>query len=480
MLQTKITTTTQTTGNTVSNTSIDEMVAAIGANAVLTTDADMAAYLSDWRGSYTGKALAVVRPANTEEVAKIVRICATHKTPIVPQGGNTGLVGGSVPDDSGLAIVLSLNRMNRIRGIDTDNDTMTVDAGVILQTAQARATEANRLFPLSLAAEGSCTIGGNLSTNAGGTNVLRYGNTRDLVLGVEVVTPQGEIWHGLSGLRKDNTGYDLRHLFIGAEGTLGVITGATLKLFPLPKARAVAFVAVATPVAAVQLLNRIKLAFADRLVGFELVSRVCIDLVLRHIPNTREPFNERYDWHVLIELNDSRADAPLNDWLENALADAIEANCATDAVIAANETQANELWRLREEISEAQRLDGKNVKHDISVPISRIADFIAKCDAALKSAFPDISLVCFGHMGDGNLHYNCGLPAKGLMNAEVINDIVYQQVSEFGGSISAEHGLGQLKRDEIVKHKSSVALDMMRALKKALDPNGIMNPGKVL
>jgi FAD/FMN-containing dehydrogenase len=459
---------------------INDMIAAIGKAAVLTSDADMSAYLSDWRGSYAGKALAVVRPANTEEVAKIVRICAAHKTPIVPQGGNTGLVGGSVPDNSGNAIVLSLNRMNRIRALDTDNDTMTVDAGVILQTAQQRAVEANRLFPLSLAAEGSCTIGGNLSTNAGGTNVLRYGNARDLVLGLEVVTPQGDIWYGLSGLRKDNTGYDLRHLFIGAEGTLGVITAATLKLFPLPKARSVAFVAVASPVAAVQLLSRIKLAFADRLVGFELVSRVCLDLVLRHIPNTREPFNERHDWHVLIELNDSRADAPLIEWLENALADAMEADIANDAVIAANETQMNELWRLREEISEAQRLNGKNVKHDISVPISRIPDFIEKCDAALRTAYPDISLVCFGHLGDGNLHYNCGLPAKGLMNAEAINDIVYQHVSKFGGSISAEHGLGQLKRDEIVKYKSSVALNIMRALKHSLDPDGIMNPGKVL
>ncbi len=460
--------------------SIDEMIAAIGSAAVMTNDVDMAAFLTDWRGSYTGKALAVVRPANAEEVAKIVRICAANKIPIVPQGGNTGLVGGSVPDDSGKAIVLSLNRMNRIRAVDTDNDTMTVDAGVILHAIQARAIEVNRLFPLSLAAEGSCTIGGNLSTNAGGTNVLRYGNARDLVLGLEVVTPQGEIWHGLSGLRKDNTGYDLRHLFVGAEGTLGVITGATLKLFPLPKARAVAFVAVASPRAAVQLLNRIKLAFADRLVGFELVSRVCLDLVLRHIPNTREPFAQHYEWHVLIELNDSKADAPLTDWIENELADAMEAGCATDAVIAANETQINELWRLREEISEAQRLDGKNVKHDISVPITHIPDFIEKCDAALKNAFPDIALVCFGHLGDGNLHYNCGLPAKGLTNATAINDIVYQHVSEFLGSISAEHGLGQLKRDEIVKHKSAVALTMMRAVKHSLDPDGIMNPGKML
>jgi FAD/FMN-containing dehydrogenase len=464
--------------------SIDEMIAAIGASAVLTSEADMAAYLSDWRGSYKGKALAVVRPANTEEVAKIVRICAAHKTPIVPQGGNTGLVGGSVPDDSGTAIVLSLNRMNHIRAVDIDNDTITVDAGVILQIVQERARTVDRLFPLSLAAEGSCTIGGNLSTNAGGTNVLRYGNARDLVLGLEVVTPQGEIWHGLSGLRKDNTGYDLRHLFIGAEGTLGVITGATLKLFPLPKARTVAFVALASPTDAVRLLSRMKRAFADRLVGFELVSRRCIDLVLQHIPNTRAPFAEPHAWHVLIELNDSRADAPIGEWLETELADAFEAGEALDAVIATSDAQINELWRLREEISEAQRLNGKNIKHDISIPISSIADFIEKCDAALTHAFPDIALVCFGHLGDGNLHYNCGLPATSPMstNASVnaINEIVYEQVSKFAGSISAEHGLGQLKRDAIVKHKSGVAMQMMREIKRSLDPYNIMNPGKVL
>jgi FAD/FMN-containing dehydrogenase len=463
-----------------SPTLINEIVAAIGAAYVLTDDADKAPYLSDWRGSYTGKALAVVRPATTLEVASVVKICAAHQTPIVPQGGNTGLVGGSVPDATGRSIVLSLNRMNRIRAIDTDNDTMTVDAGVILQTVQDKAREVDRLFPLSLAAEGSCTIGGNLSTNAGGTNVLRYGNARDLVLGLEVVTADGEIWDGLSGLRKDNTGYDLRHLLIGAEGTLGVITAATLKLFPLPKARTVAFVAMASPQHAVRLLGRMKRAFADRLVGFELVSRVCLDLVLKHIPNTREPFAQPYAWHVLIELNDSRADAPIGEWLENELAESFEADEAVDAVIATSEAQINELWRLREEISEAQRLDGKNVKHDISIPISAIPQFITECDAALVQAFPSISLVCFGHLGDGNLHYNCGLPAQGLMNAVAINDIVYQHVSKFGGSISAEHGLGQLKRDEITKHKSAVALKMMHEIKQALDPQGIMNPGKVL
>ncbi len=457
-----------------------ELRAVVGEAACLTSATDMAPYLTDWRRTYTGKALAVIRPANTAEVSAVVKICAAHQTPIVPQGGNTGQVGGSVPDTSGAAIVLSLNRMNRIRAIDTDNDTITVDAGVILQNVQAAAHAADRLFPLSLAAEGSCTIGGNLSTNAGGTNVLRYGNARDLVLGLEAVTPAGDIWHGLSGLRKDNTGYDLRNLLIGAEGTLGVITAATLKLFPMPKTRAVAFVAVASPEHAVLLLNRIKRAFADRLVGFELVSRICLELVLRHIPNIQEPFSQKYLWHVLIEANDSRADAPIGEWLEVELAQAFETGEVLDAVIAASEAQIKALWRLREEISEAQRIEGKNVKHDISVPISRIPAFIEKCDAALTQAFPDISIVCFGHLGDGNLHYNCGLPAQGLMNAVPINDIVYAHVDEFGGSISAEHGLGQLKRIEITKHKSLIALDMMRQIKRALDPHNIMNPGKVL
>ncbi len=462
------------------NPLVASLHAIVGDAGLVTLPADMAPYLADWRGNFAGQAVAVVRPANTHEVAAVVKRCAETKTPIVPQGGNTGLVGGGVPDNSGNAIVLSLNRMHHIRAIDTDNDTMTVEAGAILQTVQDKARAVERLFPLSLAAEGSCTIGGNLSTNAGGTNVLRYGNARDLVLGLELVTPQGDIWHGLSGLRKDNTGYDLKHWFIGAEGTLGVITAATLKLFPLPKARAVALAAVASPAAAVCLLNRIKRDFADRLVGFELIARVCLDLVLRHIPDTREPFAEHHAWQVLIELNDARADAPLAEWLEAALAGAVEANEVQDAVIAQSEAQCLALWRLREEISEAQRREGKNVKHDISVPISRIAAFIEKCDGALRQVFPEISLVCFGHLGDGNLHYNCGLPAQGLMNAEAINQIVYAHVDEFGGSISAEHGLGQLKRDQITKHKSPLALNMMRQLKHALDPDNIMNPGKVL
>jgi FAD/FMN-containing dehydrogenase len=459
---------------------IEQLRSAVGTNAVLTEPSDMAGYLTDWRGNFTGRALAVVRPANTAEVAALVKICASTATPIVPQGGNTGQVGGSVPDADGRAIVMSLNRMNRIRTIDTDSDTLIAEAGVILQTVQDAADDADRLFPLSLGAEGSCTIGGNLATNAGGTNVLRYGNARDLVLGLEVVTPKGDIWDGLSVLRKDNTGYDLKNWFIGSEGTLGIITAASLKLYAKPQTRAVALVAVENPATAVQLLTRIKSAFADRLVGFEIISRVCLDLVLRHIPNTREPFSTPQAWQVLVELNDSRVNAPIGEWLETELASSFEAAEATDAVIATSEAQINELWRLREEISEAQRLEGKNVKHDISIPISKIPAFLEACDAALVKAFPEIFLVCFGHLGDGNLHYNCGIPAQGLANAAAINKIVYTHVDTFGGSISAEHGIGQLKRNELPMHKSPVALDLMRAMKATLDPQNLMNPGKVL
>jgi FAD/FMN-containing dehydrogenase len=427
-----------------------------------------------------GRALAVVRPANTVEVAEVVKLCATTRTPIVPQGGNTGLVGGGIPDQRGNALLLSLGRMNHIRAIDTENNAVTVEAGAVLQTLQEAAFAAGRLFPLSLAAEGSCTIGGNLSTNAGGTAVLRYGNMRDLTLGLEVVTPTGEIWSGLKGLRKDNTGYDLKHCFIGAEGTLGIITAAVLKLFPLPQSSVTALVALPSPAAAVKLLGQLRDAGGDRLVAFELVSRACIDLVLKHFTASVEPFAERHPWQVLIELTDTVQNAPLNELLEAELGCALEDGSIADAVVATSTSQAIALWKLRENISEAQRMEGKNIKHDISVPISRIADFIEKCDAALVREFPDISLVCFGHVGDGNLHYNCGLPAGGLAMSEKINRIVYDQVELLGGSISAEHGLGQLKRDEITHRKSVIELDMMRALKAALDPAGIMNPGKVL
>jgi FAD/FMN-containing dehydrogenase len=457
-----------------------QLAAIVGASGLIRDAKGMRPYLRDWRGNYVGNALAVVRPANTAEVAAVVKLCAETRTPMVPQGGNTGLVGGGIPDAQGNAIVLSLTRMNRIRAIDIDNNTITVEAGVVLQALQAAAADAGRLFPLSLAAEGSCTIGGNLSTNAGGTAVLRYGNTRDLTLGLEVVTPAGEIWDGLKGLRKDNTGYDLKQCFIGAEGTLGIITAAVLKLFPAPLSSATALVAIASPQAAVELLGLMRNAAGDRLVAFELVSRICLDLVVKHFPGTAEPFPQPHPWQVLVELSDTLADAPLQNTLEAALGSALEQGLVRDAAIAASAAQAKALWKLREDISEAQRLEGKNVKHDISVPISHIAEFIRDCDADLMQAFPHISLVCFGHVGDGNLHYNCGLPGEGLGNADEINRIVYDHVAACGGSISAEHGLGQLKRAEITRHKTRVELDLMRALKRAWDPGGIMNPGKVL
>ena len=456
--------------------------AIVGSSGVITDTSDIAPYVRDWRGNYIGKTSLVVRPANTNEVAAVVELCAETQTPIVPQGGNTGMVGGGVPDSSGNAIVLSLTRMNKIRGIDLANNAMTVEAGCILAAVQEAALTNNRYFPLSLAAEGSCTIGGNLSTNAGGTAVLRYGNARDLVLGIEAVTPDGKIWNGLKALRKDNTGYDLKHLLMGAEGTLGIITAAVLKLYPKPQRTCTALVAVPDPAAAVALLATTQSAMGDRLTGFELMSRVCVDLVIKHFPATTEPFSAHHQWQVLVEFADTMKDAPLEEALSAALEPAFANGQALDAIIAASEGQSKALWNIREHIPEAEKLQGKSVKHDISVPISRIAEFIQRGDVALGTKFADAQVICFGHIGDGNLHYNLsfsGTPPTHQQTREA-NNIVYALLDELGGSISAEHGLGQMKREEITKHKSSVELDMMRAIKAALDSKGIMNPGKVL
>lgn len=454
----------------------------VGDSGVVIDPANIASYVRDWRGNYVGKAALVVRPANTQEVANIVKLCAETGTPIVPQGGNTGMVGGAVPDASGNAIVLSLTRMNRIRAIDLSNDAMTVEAGCILAAVQEAALRNNRYFPLSLAAEGSCTIGGNLSTNAGGTAVLRYGNARDLVLGIEAVMSDGKIWNGLKALRKDNTGYDLKHLLMGAEGTLGIITAAVLKLFPKPQSACTSLVAVPDPAAAVELLATIKNAMGDRLTGFELMSRVCLDHVIKHFPTTTEPFSARHDWQVLVELTDTLKDARLKDALFVTLEPAFANGQALDAVIAMSEAQSQALWNIRERIPEAEKLQGRSVKHDISVPISRIAEFIQRGDAELGAKFPNAKVICFGHIGDGNLHYNLSFPGQIASEEQTrdANNIVYQLVDRLAGSISAEHGLGQMKRDEITRHKSVVELDMMRAIKAALDPNGMMNPGKVL
>jgi D-lactate dehydrogenase (cytochrome) len=467
------------------NTFIEQCRAVVGANYVITDPADMAPFLTDWRQRFTGAATAIVKPGSTDEVAALVKLCDEHEVPIVPQGGNTGLVLGSVPDDSGRAIVLSLQRLNRVRATDTVNNTMTVDAGCILENIQNAAAEAGRLFPLSLAAEGSCTIGGNLSTNAGGTAVLRYGNTRELCLGLEVVTAQGEVWNGLRGLRKDNTGYDLRDLFIGAEGTLGIITAAVLKLFPQPRAELTALVALPSADAALQLLTLAQSHCGASLTGFELMSAFCLQLVAKHYPHMRQPFNEEHPQYVLLELSDSESEEHATAMLEKLIEAALEREIILDAVLASSIAQSKALWNLREHIPLAQAEEGKNIKHDISIPIARIGEFIHTTDRLLQDAFPGCRMVTFGHLGDGNLHYNVSPPEGGsdvefIARQEDINRVVHDSVSRFDGSISAEHGLGALKRGEIVRYKSEVELGMMRAIKQALDPKNLMNPGKVI
>jgi D-lactate dehydrogenase (cytochrome) len=445
----------------------------------------MAAYLTDWRGRFTGQARAVVKPADTAQVAALVKLCNEYRVPIVPQGGNTGLVLGSVPDESGLAMVLSLLRMNHIRAVDPINDTLTADAGCLLQQLQLAAANAKRLFPLSLASEGSCTLGGNLSTNAGGTAVLRYGSMRELTLGLEVVTAQGEIWNGLRGLRKDNTGYDLRDLFIGAEGSLGIITGAVVKLFPQPAACVTSLFALNSANDALTLLTLARQICGSSLTGFEWISALCLDLVEQHFPAQRSPFANRYPHYVLLELSDAESEAHASAQLEALATRATDQGLVRDVVVASSLAQSQALWALRENISAAQALDGKNIKHDIALPISQLAEFISVTDALLQQAFPGCRMVSFGHMGDGNVHYNVSAPlgqsddAFLLQQAEV-NRCVYDSVHQFGGSISAEHGLGAMKRDTILRYKSETEMQLMRAIKQALDPHQLMNPGKVL
>ncbi len=443
--------------------------AIVGKSNVLTAPQDTQPYFTDWRRQYTGAAECVVRPGTTAEVSRLVALCAREQIAVVPQGGNTGLSGGSVPTGKGREVVLALARLNRIRALDPLNDTMTVEAGCVLAAVQKAAADADRLFPLSLAAEGSCQIGGNLSTNAGGVNVLRYGNAREQVLGLEVVLPDGRVWHGLRGLRKDNTGYDLKQLFLGAEGTLGIITAAVLRLYPRSTATATAWIALATPRDAVELLAALRTHVGDRISAFELVSRECLDAVLAHRPDTRDPLKQRTPWYVLAEF----ADSGPTDTLRERVAGALESR---EAVLAQSDEQSRQLWRIRESIPEAQFT---NVKHDVSVPVSRTPELIEHAGAALKAAFPEARPYVFGHVGDGNLHYNVG-PETLLARRADVNRIVYHAVAELGGSISAEHGLGQLKRDDIRHHKAPLELEMMRALKKALDPQGLMNPGKLL
>jgi FAD/FMN-containing dehydrogenase len=439
--------------------------ALIGAKHVLTAPQDTAAYTSDWRKQYRADAECVLRPASTAEVSALVGLCAREGVAVVPQGGNTGLSGGSVPTGTRREVVLSLGRLNRIRSIDALNDTLTAEAGCVLAQVQQAADAAGRLFALSLAAEGSCQIGGNLSTNAGGVNVLRYGNAREQVLGLEVVLPDGRVWDGLRALRKDNTGYDLKQLFLGAEGTLGVITAAVLKLHPKPAAQSTVWIGLASPAHAVELLAHLRAQLGERISAFELVSRRCLEAVLAHDQSARDPLPRAHAWYVLAQFDLALEPETLS-----------EAPQIDDAVLAASAAQSAALWRIRETIPQAQFT---NVKHDVSVPVSRVPDLIERVDAALQSAFPGAPVYAFGHIGDGNIHYNVGDAAL-LARREEVNRIVYSVVAALGGSISAEHGLGQMKREAIRRHKDALELELMGALKRALDPQGLMNPGKVL
>ena len=450
------------------------------------TDGDLSAYTHDWRKRAHGKALAVVRPASVEEVAAVVRACATAGVSLVPQGGNTGLAVGSVPDESGTQVVLRLQRMQAVRSIDADNLTITVEAGCILQNLQSAAEKAGFLFPLSLAAEGSCTIGGNLATNAGGTQVVRYGNARDLCLGLEAVTAQGDIWHGLSGLRKDNTGYDLRDLLIGSEGTLAVITAATLKLYPQPAARLTAWAALPSMEAAVTLLGLAHQHLGAGLTGFEVMGQFALALVDKHFPQLRVPLFKDAPWCVLLENSDHESEAHARTQFERLLEIAFEQGCVSDAVVAENLGQAKALWHIRESIPLAQAEEGLNIKHDISIPVSRIPEFVSTTDALLAQEIPGVRLVNFGHLGDGNLHYNVQAPENGDARVflheqeEHVNTLVYDSVARFDGSISAEHGVGSLKTDKLPHYKSAVALSTMRAIKQALDPQNTLNPGRIV
>jgi FAD/FMN-containing dehydrogenase len=471
---------------------MQELIAALKAaypGKLLTEEADKAPFLTDWRKRYHGKAMAVLQPQNAQELAVAVKWAYANDVALVPQGGNTGLAGGATPDSQGRTLVISLSRMNKVRAIDTVNNTITVEAGCILQNVQDAAHQAGRLFPLSLAAEGTCTIGGNLSTNAGGVQVLRYGNARELCLGLEVVNARGEVWEGLRGLRKDNTGYDLRDLFIGAEGTLGIVTAATLKLFPLPKGQATAVVAVKSPELALDLLGLAQSHLDARLTAFEMFSEFCLELVLKHHPDCKRPVAGPSAHYVLLECSDALSESSAQEQMQQLLESALERNLISDAAVATSSQQALELWALRENISEAQAAEGKNIKHDISVPISSIAAFIKSTNAKLQARFPDIRMVVFGHLGDGNLHYNVS-PSQAKTGPQhedsflalqpEINLITHDAVHAFHGSISAEHGLGQLRRDESQRYKTEVEIGMMRAIKHALDPKGLFNPGKVL
>ena len=464
---------------------LDRFSAIVGDRYALREEADMAPYLVEWRDKYLGRAAMVLRPGSVEEVSQILALANATRTAIVPQGGNTGLVGGQIPFEGGDEIVVSLSRLNRILHVDPEGNSMTVEAGCTLAAIQQAANAADRLFPLSMGSEGTCQIGGNLATNAGGVAVLAYGNAREQVLGLEVVLADGRVWDGLRALRKDNTGYDLKQLFIGAEGTLGVITGAVLKLQPKPSVKETAFVGVPTPEAALKLLNRALDGFGRGVTSFEIISRLGLDFVLRHLAGSRDPLDRPWPWYVLIEISSGDPGDSVRPRLETVLSEALEAGEAADAVIAASGVQAAEIWRIRTALSEIQKHEGGSIKHDVSLPIAAIPRFLEEAGRLVEKIVPGARPVPFGHLGDGNIHYNVSQPAGAdkqafLLQWEEVSAAVHGLVTRLDGSISAEHGIGRMKRDLLSGVKGAVEMETMRAVKRALDPNGILNPGKVL
>lgn len=458
---------------------LNRFAAIVGEKHAIRDAAGMTGYMTEWREIWIGKSPLVMRPGSTEEVSSILKLASKTGTAIVPQSGNTGLVGGQIPFESGDELLLSLDRMTKILNVDAADSTMTVQAGATLKSVQDAADDAGRLFPLSLASEGSCRIGGNLSTNAGGLNVLAYGNARDLCLGLEVVLPDGRIWNGLRRLRKDNTGYDLKDLFIGAEGTLGIITAAVLKLYPKPRSHETAFIAVTSPQAAVDLLSLAKEMSGNRVVAFELLPHIAMDFTVKHM-GVSNPLAEFSPWYALSELAD-----PIQGSFEAILEEAMARGLVTDATVAQSEGQRQALWAIRELMPESQKFEGGSIKHDVSVPVSRIPQFIIEATKAVENFMPQARVMSFGHMGDGNLHFNVSQPPsmdkkKYLDLWNEMNAVVFDVVLKFDGSISAEHGIGRLKKHHMAEIKSPVELQMMRGLKKLFDPANVMNPGKVL
>ena len=463
---------------------LDRLRSIVGPAGHIDAPGDMEPYVAEWRGRYRGTTPLVLRPATTRELSEVVKACWEAGVPIVPQGGNTSLVGGSIPSQDGSEVLVSLSRLNRVREIDPLNYTVTVEAGCVLQAIQEAAAEVDRLFPLSLGAEGTCQIGGNISSNAGGTMTLRYGNMRDLVLGLEVVMPDGQVWDGMRRLRKNNTGYDLKHLFIGAEGTLGIVTAAVLKLFPRPKQVETGFLAVRDPDAAIELLASLRSASGDSLSAFELMPRIAIDFALKHVAGTVDPLEESHPWYVLLEFATGSGGEAFRDTIEATLGEAMEAGLVMDAVLASSESQAKQLWFIREAIVEAQKYAGGSIKHDISIPVSCVGTFIREATEAVERTIPGARPVPFGHVGDGNIHFNVTQPEGAdtesyLAQWDKLNTVVHDIVLGMDGSISAEHGVGMTKRDYLHYSRSEAEIGYMKAIKQVFDPNGIMNPGKI-